>query len=86
MHELSLALEVCRLAESHVPPDRVATLRTVAIEIGEESNVEIENFRFCLETLLGAPPFGGAHPAFIPRPGTDLRIAWLEVDDDSPAH
>ncbi len=84
MHELSLALEVCRLAESYVEPARLGALRTVTIEIGTDSNVEVENFRFCLEALLSAPPFGGARPSLIQTPGTDLRIAWLEVDDDSP--
>lgn len=86
MHELSLALEVCRLAEAHIEPERLGSLRTVAIEIGDDSNVEIENFRFCLETLLGEPPFAGAVASFIQQPGTDLRIAWLEVDDDRPTH
>ena len=86
MHELSLALEICRVAETYIDPDRLGSLRTVAVEVGEDSNVELENFRFCLEALLGAPPFGSASPSLISTPGTDMRIAWLEVDDDRPTH
>lgn len=84
MHELSLALEVCRLAEANLgdtPPNR---LRTVAIELGDDANIEVENFRFCLESLLGAPPFGAARPEILPRSGDDLRLAYLEVDDGRP--
>ena len=86
MHELSLALEVCRLVEQNVEPGAAPRLRTVAVEVGDQANIEIENFRFCLEALLGAPPFARATPALIVQPGSDLRLAYLEVDDDSPDH
>jgi Zn finger protein HypA/HybF involved in hydrogenase expression len=81
MHELSLALEVCRMAEAHLQPGAVGQLRAVCVEVGNDANVEVENFRFCLEALLDAPPFAGAVPTIVTRPGPDLRLAYLEVDD-----
>lgn len=84
MHELSLALEVCRMAEVHLDGRDARQVRIVAVEVGDDANVEVENFRFCLEALLDTPPFAGARPAIISRPGLDLRLAYLEVDDGRP--
>jgi Zn finger protein HypA/HybF involved in hydrogenase expression len=81
MHELSLALEVCRIAEAHLDPGAAGQLRAICVEVGDDANVEVENFRFCLEALLDAPPFAGAVPTIVSRPGPDLRLAYLEVDD-----
>lgn len=84
MHELSLALEVCRIAEGYLDQTGPAALRTLGVEVGDDANIEVENFRFCLEALLGAPPFGHAQPQIVLRPGPDLRLSYLEVDDDRP--
>jgi Zn finger protein HypA/HybF involved in hydrogenase expression len=84
MHELSLALEVCRIAETYLEPGAAPRLRAIGVEVGDESNVERENLRFCLEALLDAPPFAGAVPTIVPCAGTDLRLAYLEVDDGCP--
>jgi Zn finger protein HypA/HybF involved in hydrogenase expression len=81
MHELSLALEVCRMAEERLAPDELPFLVSVGIEIGESSGVEPSNLEFCLETLLGAPPFAGARPVISRLPGDALRLAYLEIDD-----
>jgi Zn finger protein HypA/HybF involved in hydrogenase expression len=86
MHELSLALEVCRIAESHLEPGAAGQLRALCVEIGDDANVEVENFRFCLEALLDAPPFAGAVPRIVTLPGGDLRLAYLEVDDGRSDH
>jgi len=86
VHELSLALEVCRLVEDHVPPGGAPRVRTVTVEVGDLANVEIENFRLCLDSLLGAPPFRGATVELVRLPGPDLRVACLEVEDDGPNH
>ena len=82
MHELSLALEVCSIAERHLAGRDGSCLRRVGVEVGDDSNVEVDNFRFCLAALLGEPPFGHAEATITTCPGTDLRLAWLEVDDD----
>ncbi len=84
MHELGLALEVCRLAEEVVdrePPGRVTG---VGVEVGPDAGIEIENFRFCLETLLREPPFLGARADLVPAAGEVLRLAYVEIDDGRP--
>jgi hypothetical protein len=48
--------------------------------------VEPGSLLFCLETLLGQPPFRGARPAVETTPGDDLRVTYLEVDDERPSH
>jgi hypothetical protein len=51
------------------------------VEIGREAGVELENFRFCLETLLREPPLAGATAVLLPAAGDALRLAYVEVDD-----
>jgi Zn finger protein HypA/HybF involved in hydrogenase expression len=84
MHELSLALEVCRIAEERVGSDALPGVRAVAVEVGEGAGVEVENFTFCLEALLSAPPFGAARPLILRRPGDVFRVSYLEVEDGRP--
>lgn len=84
MHELSLALEVCRIAELNAVPHPPSAVRKVAVEVGAEAGIEIENFRFCLEALLDEPPFAGARLELLPQSGDDLRVTYLEVDDGRP--
>lgn len=84
MHELSVALEICRLAERSAGAAGPAAVRVVAVDVGDDSGLEPDNLRFCLEALLSSPPFGAARPVLQPMAGTDLRVAWLEVDDGRP--
>ena len=84
MHELSLALEVCRMAEARLEGASIRRLRRVGVEVGNDANIEVANFEFCLEALLGAPPFAGASPTITRCRGADLRLAFMEVDDDGP--
>lgn len=84
MHELSVALEICRLAEASAGPPGPAGVRVVAVEIGREAGLEPDHLRFCLEALLAAPPFGSARPELTLVPGDDMRVAWLEVEDGRP--
>lgn len=60
MHELSLALEVCRIAEASAAPHPARAVRAVAVEVGKDAGIELESFRFCLEALLSDVPFAGA--------------------------
>ena len=81
MHELSLALEVCRLAGDVLVRERGAAVRAIGVEVGDDAGIEIENFRFCLTALLTEPPFVGARAELQPAPGDTLRLAYVEVDD-----
>jgi len=81
VHELSVALEVCRLAEERLGRERLADVTAVAVRVGTGSCVEPSNLEFCLEALLSSPPFGRAAPVIERVPGRDLQVAWMEVDD-----
>jgi Zn finger protein HypA/HybF involved in hydrogenase expression len=84
MHEMSIAMEVCGIAEDHVGRDKLATVRVVGLEVGDEAGVEIDNLEFCLEVLLSEPPFGKAKPKIARVGGNVLRLTHLEVEDDGP--
>jgi Zn finger protein HypA/HybF involved in hydrogenase expression len=84
MHEMSLALEVCRLAEERLGTAGSRRLRTVGLELGQAAGIECENLEFCLDAILAGPPFGAARTAITPVAGDDLRLTFLEVDDDGP--
>jgi Zn finger protein HypA/HybF involved in hydrogenase expression len=81
MHELSMALEVCRLARQALAHGGGGRVLRVGVEVGDDTGLEPENFRFCLNALLTESPFNGASTELIPGPGVDLRLAWVEVDD-----
>jgi Zn finger protein HypA/HybF involved in hydrogenase expression len=84
MHEMSLALDICRIAEERAGPGGAASVVTVGVEVGEDAGVELSSLAFCLEILLGAPPFGAAKPVIARLPGDVLRVSYLEVDDGRP--
>jgi Zn finger protein HypA/HybF involved in hydrogenase expression len=84
MHEMSIAMEVCRMAEDRLGRDSLPGLVAVALDVGDEAGVEPENLAFCLEALLAEPPFRGAKPLITRRPGDVLRVSYLEVDDGRP--
>jgi Zn finger protein HypA/HybF involved in hydrogenase expression len=52
MHELSIALEVCRMTEERVGPDGLRAVRAVGVEVGDDAGIEVGNLQFCLEALL----------------------------------
>ena len=81
MHELSLALEVCRLAGDVMVRERGVSVRAIGVDVGSDAGIEIENFRFCLDALLLEPPFRDAHADLQPVPGDVLRLTYVEVDD-----
>lgn len=78
---MSVALEICRVAEAQVGRARLADVVAVGIEVGDRSGVELGNLTFCLETLFSHPPFGRARPAIQRSRGDALRVDYLEVDD-----
>lgn len=84
MHELSIALEVCRMAEERLDPEALPRLVSVGLEVGDEAGVEPANLQFCLEALLSAPPFAGALPVITQLQGDALRVTYFEVEDGRP--
>jgi len=84
MHEMSVALEVCRLAEARLGTD-AESLVALGVTVGDDAGVEPENLAFCLEALLAEPPFRGAAPRILRTPGDALHLTYLEVvDHDRP--
>jgi Zn finger protein HypA/HybF involved in hydrogenase expression len=84
MHEMSLALEVCSIAERHVPKEQLTQIVEVGLEVGDAAGIEADNLEFWLETLLANPPFKAARPVIKRVSGDVLRVSYLEVDDGSP--
>ncbi len=84
MHELSIALEVCRMAEERLGRAACAAVVEVAVEVGDDAGVEPASLEFCLDALLREPPFRRAAPVILRRPGDVLRLSYLEVDDGRP--
>jgi Zn finger protein HypA/HybF involved in hydrogenase expression len=82
MHEMSVAVEVCRLAEERLSPAELPQLVTVGLDVGDDAGLEPDSLLFCLEALLAAPPFRGARPAMTRCAGDVLRVTYLELDDD----
>jgi len=80
MHEMSVALEVCRLAEARLGAD-AESLVALGVTVGNDAGIEPENLAFCLEALLAEPPFRGAAPRILREPGDALHLSYLEVVD-----
>lgn len=82
MHELSVALEVCRMAEERLGVD-TRHLRRVNLTVGADSGIERENLTFCLDALLAHPPFGAAKSVITSCAGDALQVDSWEVADDT---
>ncbi|HSU13407.1 hypothetical protein [Longimicrobium sp.] len=80
MHEMSVAVEVCRIAEERVGAALLRSITAIGVEVGDRSGLDLARLGLCLGTLLGAPPFGHARPAITLHPGHDLRVAWVDID------
>jgi hydrogenase nickel incorporation protein HypA/HybF len=84
MHEMSIALEVCRIAEDQVGSAAAGRVVAVGLDVGEDAGVEVSSLEFCLESLLSTPPFRGAQPRITRLPGDVLRVSYVDVDDGRP--
>ena len=83
MHEMSVALEIARIAEDRLGP-AAPQLIAVAVEVGDDSGIEPANLEFCLDAVLATPPFRGAKGTITRTRGDALQRAYLEVDDGNP--
>ena len=80
MHEMSVALEVCRMAEERLGFE-AESLVALGVTVGDNAGIEPQNLQFCLEALLAEPPFRGATPRILREPGDALHLSYLEVVD-----
>lgn len=78
---MSVALEVCRLAEEQVGREALPAVTAVGVEVGDRAGLVVDNLEFCLEALLSRPPFGAAKPVIERTEGEALRLAWLDIDE-----
>lgn len=81
MHEMSVALEVCRLAEEQIGRQALPRVTAMGLEVGERSGIVADNLAFCLDTLLTHPPFRAARAIIQRTGGSALRLEWLEIED-----
>jgi Zn finger protein HypA/HybF involved in hydrogenase expression len=84
MHELSLAIEIGRLAEEKLGASASRCV-AVGVEVGTESGVEPSALEFCLEAVFSHPPWQRVRPVLERPPGDIFQVTWFEIeDDDSP--
>src|SRR5512140_2230225 len=83
MHEMSIAMEIARIAEQKLG-DASSQLVSVAVDVGDDAGVEPSSLEFCLEAVFATPPFTGATPRILCCAGDVLRVAYLEIDDGCP--
>jgi Zn finger protein HypA/HybF involved in hydrogenase expression len=79
---MSLALEVCRITEEQVGRSMLPRVVEVGVRVGDDAGVEPDSLEFCLEALLSHPPFGQARAVLEHCTGDDLRLSYLEIEDD----
>ena len=84
MHEMSLAMEVGRLAAEQLDRELLPRVSAVGVEVGDRAGVVVDALEFCLEAVLTEPPFGEAHPVVERCRGDVLRLAWIDVEDGEP--
>lgn len=82
MHEMAMALEICRIAEEQAGAAGPGRVVAVGVEVGDDSGVELSSLEFCLAALLEQPPFRRAKPVIARPPGDVLRVSYVEVEDD----
>ncbi len=81
MHEMSIALAICQMAEDRLGVDALKQVTRVGLTVGDSSGVEPTSLEFCLDTLLGAPPFGGGKSVITRSADDALQLEYFEVDD-----
>jgi Zn finger protein HypA/HybF involved in hydrogenase expression len=81
MHEMSIALEVCRIAQDCVGVEALPRVREIGLVVGERSGVEPDSLLFCLEALLEQPPFLRARPSMEMTAGDELRVSYVDLDE-----
>jgi Zn finger protein HypA/HybF involved in hydrogenase expression len=81
---MSVAMEICRMAEERLGTVGSGRLRLVGLQVGDDAGLEPDNLAFCLDAMLSHPPFGAARSELTRCAGDVLRLDFLEVDDEHP--
>lgn len=84
VHELSIALDVGRIAGEQAGPAGAGRVVTVGLNVGADAVIEVANLEFCLDLILSQPPFRRARACISRPPGDDMRVTYLEIDDGDP--
>lgn len=82
MHEMSIALEICRITEGQVGREALPRVREVGVVVGRDAGVEPDSLVFCLDALMEGPPFAGARTALELTAGDDLRVHYLDMEEE----
>jgi hydrogenase nickel incorporation protein HypA/HybF len=72
MHEMALAESVVQIVQDYARRDRFARVKTVRLEVGRLSGVEMDAMRFCFDAAAHSTPAEGARLEIVEVPGT----AW----------
>lgn len=80
MHEMSVALEIARIAENKLGAS-VHELVGIAVDVGDDAGVDRSSLEFCLEAVFATPPFRNVKPTIVACAGETLSVAYLEIDD-----
>ena len=75
MHELSLAQGILKIIEDHVPPQRLAAVESVRVDVGRLSGVVADSLEFCFEALVAETKLQSARLCLNSIP---LRLACAE--------
>jgi Zn finger protein HypA/HybF involved in hydrogenase expression len=81
MHEMSVAMEICRITERAIGARSPSKVSEVIVDVGDDAGVEIHSLEFCLEALLHSPPFSAARAVVRRERGDTLRVASVEVEE-----
>ena len=82
MHEMSVALEIARIAEDELG-ENARHLVGIAVDVGNDAGVERSSLEFCLDAVFATPPFMRVKPTIVACEGDTLSVAYLEIDDGS---
>jgi hydrogenase nickel incorporation protein HypA/HybF len=75
MHEMSLADGVLRVIEDSAKANRFSRVKTVWLEIGALSGVEVEAMRFCFDAVMKDTLADGARLEIVTPEGQGLCLA-----------
>ena len=78
MHELSITRNVVAIVSERAVGQRVTRVR---LEIGRLSAVVPDSIRFCFDICAQGTPLEGAALEIVERPGQELLIKEMEVEE-----